>query len=64
MNVQWISLAALLAVLAGCPDTPPENSGIVAQARKKIAIGQLADAESESTTVRGAAPEGGERFDR
>jgi hypothetical protein len=51
MKVPLISLAALLAVLAGCPDTPPEAS-VVAQAREEIAITKLTDAESQAAQRR------------
>lgn len=65
MKSQLISLTALLAVLAGCPDTPPEMSGNVAQAPEEIATKKLSDtgSEPEAATVRDAAPESAERFD-
>ena len=52
MKVPLISLAALLAVLAGCPDTPPEASVDVAKAREEVAIKKLTDAESQAAQRR------------
>lgn len=47
-----MSLAALLAVLAGCPDTPPEASLDIAQARGEIAIKKFTDGESQAAQRR------------
>ncbi len=46
MNVQLISVAAILAVLIGCPETPDETAVDVAQAREEVAIKNLTDAGS------------------
>ena len=48
MKGQLISLTAVLAMLAGCPDTPFETSVDVAQAREEFAIKKRTDAESEA----------------
>jgi|SRR5688572_3282443 len=46
MKGQLLSLTAVLAMLAGCPDTPPETAVDVAQAREEIAMKKLTDGES------------------
>lgn len=72
MKGPLMSLIAVLAVLAGCPDTPPVTTVDVARAREEIAIKKGTDAESEAMAktldadfeVASPEPKGGsERFD-
>lgn len=50
MHVQLISLALVLAVLAGCPDTPPEEPVDAVQERGELAIKKLTDADAAART--------------
>ena len=55
MKAQLISLAALLAVLAGCPETPTDTAVDATPARKDAASASTADdmlAASQSVAIR------------